>query len=465
MFGKGTGLGVVFGILVAFTAATFGAAGAEENTRTSEALDRRAAVLEADLQRQEAALARQVGDLSEVGIRLEEAQKREEAAASRVTDLQREIRNLSRDIKAYERAAVDSRSRFEDRLTAAYKGRQLKGIALMLQSLFGGSAQGDAALSQAAVRMLSEDRKSMQYYKKDRRLLGDMIRQLEGRRVEYDESREEHRVRVEELERREAELEDSTERSRAKKGWTEAGLDELEERMRELEARERAGLLDPPASSGGDRSVEEEARIAREEIVAERVEDLPLARYRQLYREAAEDYGFGSDWYVLMAVGKIESNHGESMGPSSSGAMGPMQFLPSTWEFAGVDGNGDGAANIMDPEDAIPAAAKYLADNGAPEDWYAALYAYNHAGWYVREVLEVAEGYRVLAGDDSVGPYRMAPGPATTSTSSENYAEELPTPRSQPASGEPALEESADEEKPAERPAPPEETTSPQYQY
>ena len=85
--------------------------------------------------------------------------------------------------------------------------------------------------------------------------------------------------------------------------------------------------------------------------------------------------------------------------------MGPMQFLPSTWETSGVDGNGDGVANIMDPEDAIPAAAGYLQDGRAPQDWYRALYSYNHADWYVKKVLAVAEAYRRLAQDGNVGPY------------------------------------------------------------
>ena len=116
-------------------------------------------------------------------------------------------------------------------------------------------------------------------------------------------------------------------------------------------------------------------------------------------------YGFGQDWYILAAVGKVESDHGENMGPSSAGAMGPMQFLPSTWENSGVDGNGDGTANILDPEDAIPAAAGYLKVGGAPHDWYRALYSYNHADWYVEKVLAVAEAYRRLAHDEDVGPY------------------------------------------------------------
>ena len=85
--------------------------------------------------------------------------------------------------------------------------------------------------------------------------------------------------------------------------------------------------------------------------------------------------------------------------------MGPMQFLPSTWAQYGVDGNGDGEANILDPEDAIPAAASYLASGGAPDDWYGALYTYNHSGSYVREVLRIGESYRRQASDDKVEPY------------------------------------------------------------
>jgi membrane-bound lytic murein transglycosylase B len=85
--------------------------------------------------------------------------------------------------------------------------------------------------------------------------------------------------------------------------------------------------------------------------------------------------------------------------------MGPMQFLPATWKTVGVDGNGDGVANIMDPRDAIPAAARYLRMGGAPRHWYRALLTYNHADWYVLKVLGVAEGYRRLAHDNTVGPY------------------------------------------------------------
>ena len=125
----------------------------------------------------------------------------------------------------------------------------------------------------------------------------------------------------------------------------------------------------------------------------------------RLYRQAAEEYGFGPDWYILAAIGQVESGHGENMGPSIAGAMGPMQFMPSTWQSSGVDGNGDGVANVMDPEDAIPAAAGYLKEGGAPQDWYAALFSYNHADWYVQKVLAVAEAYRRMDEDRGTRPY------------------------------------------------------------
>jgi membrane-bound lytic murein transglycosylase B len=132
---------------------------------------------------------------------------------------------------------------------------------------------------------------------------------------------------------------------------------------------------------------------------------MPKREYVELYKKSAQKYGFGRDWYVLAAVGQVESDHGQNVGPSSAGAMGPMQFLPSTWVTSGVDGNGDGQANIMDAEDAIPAAAGYLKEGGAPRDWYAALYSYNHADWYVKKVFAVAEAYRRLAKDGRVEPY------------------------------------------------------------
>ncbi|WP_309233847.1 lytic murein transglycosylase [Conexibacter sp. W3-3-2] len=87
---------------------------------------------------------------------------------------------------------------------------------------------------------------------------------------------------------------------------------------------------------------------------------------------------------------------GVRSGTNSAGAAGPMQFIASTWAAYGVDGNGDGRRNIYDPQDAIPGAANYLSASGAPGSWQRALFAYNHAQWYVDEVLARAREYREL---------------------------------------------------------------------
>ena len=202
----------------------------------------------------------------------------------------------------------------------------------------------------------------------------------------------------------------------------EGGQDRDEALNRRVEGeKDRNEVLGRRVEGEGEQAREREIEIARNDIASRPVEPMPYEEYVRLYKGSAERYGFGEDWYVLAAVGKIESNHGENMGPSGAGAMGPMQFLPSTWSSYGVDGNGDGEANIMDPEDAVPAAAAYLKAGGAPGDWYTALFTYNRAEWYVEEVLAIAENYRRIHGDDTVGPY-LEPVPA----------EEAP-PRSEPA--------------------------------
>jgi membrane-bound lytic murein transglycosylase B len=111
-----------------------------------------------------------------------------------------------------------------------------------------------------------------------------------------------------------------------------------------------------------------------------------------LYQAAAATCS-GLPWPVLAAIGQVESGHGTNTGPSSSGAMGPMQFLPSTFAAYAVDGDNDGDKDIWDPADSIYSAARYLCANGAgggPRALYAAIYRYNHADWYVLMVMRVA---------------------------------------------------------------------------
>jgi murein DD-endopeptidase MepM/ murein hydrolase activator NlpD len=115
---------------------------------------------------------------------------------------------------------------------------------------------------------------------------------------------------------------------------------------------------------------------------------LPYAQLLALWQQAGAQYGV--PWQVLAAINKIESNFGRNEGPSSAGAIGWMQFMPSTWMRWGVDANGDGVADPWNASDAIFSAARYLAAAGASTDLSRAVYAYNHAGWYVNEVLSLA---------------------------------------------------------------------------
>jgi Transglycosylase SLT domain len=147
--------------------------------------------------------------------------------------------------------------------------------------------------------------------------------------------------------------------------------------------------------------------------------DIPADYLLAYEREAAR---YGIDWAILAAIGKIECDHGRSRAAgcnppgteNGAGATGPMQFLGATWRRGtpsliipavgpptrttidgyAADGDGDGVADVWNPADAIAGAARLLRANGAPGDYRRAVFAYNHANWYVRQVLEVAAAYR-----------------------------------------------------------------------
>jgi murein DD-endopeptidase MepM/ murein hydrolase activator NlpD len=120
-------------------------------------------------------------------------------------------------------------------------------------------------------------------------------------------------------------------------------------------------------------------------------ESLSFQQLVGLWQGAGSAYGI--PWEVLASINKVESNFGRNMGPSSAGAVGWMQFMPSTWDRWGVDANGDGVADPWSPEDAIYAAARYLAAAGGAQDISRAVLAYNHAQWYVDEVLQLAHTF------------------------------------------------------------------------
>ncbi len=104
-----------------------------------------------------------------------------------------------------------------------------------------------------------------------------------------------------------------------------------------------------------------------------------------IYQAAGIQYGIR--WEVLAAINEIETDYGRNLNVSSAGAMGWMQFIPSTWKQYGVDANDDGKKDPYNPVDAIFGAARYLKAAGAEKDVRKAVFAYNHADWYVDSVL------------------------------------------------------------------------------
>jgi hypothetical protein len=160
------------------------------------------------------------------------------------------------------------------------------------------------------------------------------------------------------------------------------------------------GLLDPPASAQPRRAPKTAGPAPSSAARA----DIP-AGYLVLYRQAAPRCP-GLSWAVLAGIGKVESDHGRARLPgvrsgwNHAGAAGPMQFgigkgrAGNAWSRFGRDHDHDGHTSVYDPGDAIPAAARYLCDAGAPRRLDTALYAYNPSSSYVAVVKRWAARYR-----------------------------------------------------------------------
>lgn len=368
--------------------------------------DRGVRALEERAEVRKDALKDGMAKINAAGAKVDESRTLVDEMRGRTKEIEERARQLELQSKAQTEDLGEARERYEARVRAAYKGDDLLGAL----SMVGGIVDEESITSSVqTAEVLSRGRDDIEQLEDTRQNLQNSIRQLEQKKEDYGVLVKEERRKSDELRSRERDLDAAIDRiSESRTNIRQR----IEARLRKLEAAEKAGKLRKPVSGGGDK-IDQERELGisshfdemKTDSVAEPVRETSFKRYKELYKQAAEEYGFGEDWYVLMAVGQIESSHGENLGPSTSGALGPMQFLPSTWSTSGVDGNGDGKKNIMDPEDAIPAAAGYLRDGGAPNDWSAALYTYNHSGSYVKEVLAIAEGYRQRAGDKKAGPY------------------------------------------------------------
>jgi len=126
-------------------------------------------------------------------------------------------------------------------------------------------------------------------------------------------------------------------------------------------------------------------------FVTEGVPNFVIRKFRvplfllPIYQAAGIEYGVR--WEVLAAINEIETDYGRNLNVSSAGALGWMQFMPSSWEAYGVDANKDGRKDPFNPVDAIFAAARYLKAANYENDVRGAIFAYNHADWYVDSVL------------------------------------------------------------------------------
>jgi membrane-bound lytic murein transglycosylase B len=181
-----------------------------------------------------------------------------------------------------------------------------------------------------------------------------------------------------------------------------ADVDAVSQQLERLLSQEQTLLAKAKADAARLRAAEAALAAARASYGAVTVDRIraiqPLAmspQYNELYHSAAATCP-GLSWTVLAAIGQVESGHGRNPSTSAAGAMGPMQFLPSTFATYAVDGDHDGQTDIMNPSDAIYSAANYLCANGAGQggDSLAnAIWHYNHAGWYVELVLTLSQRY------------------------------------------------------------------------
>lgn len=165
-------------------------------------------------------------------------------------------------------------------------------------------------------------------------------------------------------------------------------------------------------------------------VLPNQVADVP-PQMLAIYARAGKQTGV--DWAILAAIGKIESDHDRSTaqgvhsGVNFAGCCaGSMQIsltggTNSTWERFKADGNQDHIISVYEPADAVLTAAYYLRASGAPSDYQRAIFAYNHAQWYVDKVQRIATGYRTLTTTPPTAatPWAVLANPRITLTPSQ----------------------------------------------
>ena len=146
------------------------------------------------------------------------------------------------------------------------------------------------------------------------------------------------------------------------------------------------------------------AQVAQPGVSTQAANSIP-SDYLKWFQKVGLQYNV--PWTILAGIAKVESNDGRTSlpgvtsGSNAFGAAGPMQIgiggaSGNQWNgAAGVatDEDGDGTASVYDPADAIAGAAKYLVAHGIQQNTAGAIFAYNHADWYVQEVLGWANTY------------------------------------------------------------------------
>ena len=171
-------------------------------------------------------------------------------------------------------------------------------------------------------------------------------------------------------------------------------------RDKEREARDRADAANPGRNIDGTPTLDNPTfSLSTPGAAPIGVPNFFIDKFRippfllSIYQAAGIQYGIR--WEVLAAINEIETDYGRNLNISSAGAVGWMQFMPATWKMYGVDANQDGKKDPFNPVDAIFAAARYLRAAGGDQDVRKAIFAYNHADWYVDSVLLRA---RVIGG-------------------------------------------------------------------